>query len=128
MRFRAELLLARTFFYRSFESDLLPPGLPPVQMVIWGIAFLAAPGYLMSFVLAIKYGHLSSAALADASLNDQLVFVTFGMMALGMVALIMWEAVFPDRRDVRILGMLPLSTRTHVLARIGAVAGVAVLF
>lgn len=129
--FRAELLLARTFFGRCFESDLMPPGLPQVRIVIWGIALLAAPGYLVSFLFGIHYDRLwrfNRASLADAILADQLLFVTFSMMALGLVALIIWEGVFPDRRDVRILGTLPLSTRTHVVGRIGALTAVAALF
>src|SRR5260370_41604778 len=49
-------------------------------------------------------------------------------MALGFVALLIWEGVFPDRRDVRILGVLPLSTRTHVVGRLAGLTAVAALF
>ncbi len=125
---QTEWLLTRTFFGRFFESDLLPPGLPQVQLLIWGIAFLTAPGYLLSFVFAINYGAVPRAQLPDVVLGHQLLFVMFGMVALGAVALIIWEGVFPDRRDVRILGVLPLSSRTHVVARIGALGAVAGLF
>ena len=130
-RWRAERLLARTFFGRYFESDLMPAGLPQVQIVIWAIALLAAPGYLLSFVFAIKYDRLwrlDRARLPDEMLGDQLLFVTFGMLALGLVGLVMWDRVFPDRRDARILGMLPLARRTHVLGRLGALGAVALLF
>lgn len=129
--FRTDLLLARTFFGRLFESDLMPPGLPQTQIVIWGIALFCAPGYLLSFLFAMKYDQVSRFSpdrLADAILLDQLLFVTFGMMALGLVALIVWEGVYPDRRDVRILGVLPLRTRTYVVGRVTALAAVAVLF
>jgi hypothetical protein len=129
--FRTELLLARTFFGRFFESDLMPPGLPQVQLVIWSIAFLAAPGFMLSFQLEKKYARLwrdARARLADSILVDELLFVTFGMMALGLVALIVWEGVFPDRRDVRLLGVLPLRTRTHVVGRLAALAAVGGLF
>ena len=46
---RAERLLSRAFFSRLFESELTPPGFPQVQLVIWSIAMLAAPGFMMSF-------------------------------------------------------------------------------
>jgi hypothetical protein len=126
--FRTELLLAQTLFRRFFESDLMPPGLPQVQLVIWSIALLAAPGFMLSFQFEKKYARLwrtAPASLTDAILTDELLFVTFGMMALGFVALVIWEGVFPDRRDVRILGVLPLSTRSHVVGRLAALAGVA---
>ena len=128
---RPPFLLARTFFGRFFENDLLPPGLPQVQLVIWGIAVLAAPGYMLAFRSGIKYSaihKLAPARLLDSMLFDQLLFVAFGMMALGLVALVIWEGVFPDRRDVRILGVLPLSTRTHIAARLAALGAVALLF
>src|SRR5687767_3431911 len=129
--FRAEVLLARTLFGRMFESELMPPGLPQVRIVIWGIAALTAPGYMMSWGLAIRYSEMarsSASGLSRAIVLDQLVFITFSMLALGGVALIVWEGVFPDRRDARILGTLPLRTRTHVLARLGALSVVAAIF
>jgi hypothetical protein len=123
--FPTERLLARTFFARFFESDIAPD-LPQGRMVIWSIAILAAPGYLLSFLLAIEYGQ--SRNLAETIQLDKLFFVTFGMLALGVVALIVWEGVFPDRRDARILGTLPLATRAHVIGRLGALGALAALF
>ena len=41
------MLLARTFFARFFESDLLPPGMPQAQIVVWSLAFLATPGLIL---------------------------------------------------------------------------------
>jgi hypothetical protein len=116
------------FFGRFFESELMPPGLPQLQVVIWGLALSAAPGYLMSFVFAIKYGGVPAVRLVRSTQADQLFFVTFSMMAVGIVALFTWESLFPDRRDIRILGTLPLRNRTHVLGRIGAVSAIAALF
>ena len=46
--------------------------------------------------------HSSRANLFDAILRDQVLYVTYSMMALGFVAMLMWEGVFPDRRDARI--------------------------
>ena len=92
---------------------------------------LAAPGFIFSFELHAEYAALwrvAPASIPDAILDDQLLFVTYSMMAVGLVALIVWEGVFPDRRDVRILGVLPVSTRAHVIGRLAALAGVACLF
>jgi hypothetical protein len=128
---RAERLLARTFFGRLFESELMPPGFPQVQLVIWSIAMLAAPGFILSFHLERNYARLWRTArggIPDAMLDDELLFVTYSMMALGIVALVVWEGVFPDRRDVRTLGVLPLRTRSHVIGRLAALAAVAGLF
>ena len=129
--FGTERLLARTFFARLFESELMPPGLPQVQLVIGSLSMMAAPGFIVAFEVQRRYAYLwrtSPERLRDAILADQLLFVTYSMMAVGLVALVIWEGVFPDRRDVRTLGVLPLRTRTHVIARLAALAAVAALF
>jgi hypothetical protein len=118
------------FFDRFFESDVMP-AVPQAQLVIWSIAVLAAPGFMMALQLGRAYARASYSSrvhLFDSILRDQLLYVTYSMMALGFVALVMWEGVFPDRRDARILDVLPISTRTHVAGRLAALGAFATLF
>jgi hypothetical protein len=51
-------LLARTFFVRLFESDLMPPGLPQVQLVIWSVVLVATPALTLPAVFIQKYTRL----------------------------------------------------------------------
>src|SRR5919106_4882189 len=44
------------------------------------------------------------------------------MVALAFIALLIWEGIFPDRRDARVLSALPIRTTTFVLARLGALS------
>lgn len=125
-RFRLERLVASTVFWRSFESGLLPPGVSPTVILIWLVAFLATPGYLLAFAVGINFGGSNPATLLDRLLAPTLLLIVWSMAAMVMVALLVWEGVYPDRRDVRILGTIGLKTRTLVLGRIGAVAAVAV--
>lgn len=124
------LLLARTFFRRFFESDLMPVGPPQVQLVIWSMALLASPGLLLPGRFAYKYKTLehSPVALAQALVTDRLLFITLTMAALGLVALVVWDGVFPDRRDACILGSLPLRHRELIAARLAALAALAGIF
>jgi hypothetical protein len=124
------LLLARTFFRRFFESELMPPGLPQVQLTISALTLLAAPGLLLPVRFAANYIQLERypPALAHALLAHRLLFVTFTMIGLGLVALVIWEGVFPDRRDARILGALPVRGSTLIAARLGALGALAALF
>jgi hypothetical protein len=124
------LLLARAFFGRFFESELMPPGLPQVQLVIWSMALLAAPGLLLPMRFAAKYLTLRSnrQALAEALLVDRLLFITLTMTTLGIVALVIWDGMFPDRRDARILTVLPVRGRVLVAARLLAIAALAGIF
>lgn len=125
---RDERILTRALLGRLFENDAGSGALSQLQVVIWGIAVLAAPGYLLSWRFAIQYGALPPSDVPSAAVGHRLFFVTFGMMALGLVAVLIWEGVFPDRRDVRILGPLPLRGRTHVAARLAALTTVAAMF
>jgi hypothetical protein len=128
--FQAERVLARAFFGRLFESDVMP-AVPQMQLVIWSLAGLGTPGFMLALELGRAYIHpwnASRASLFDSIMRDQLLYVTYSMMALGFIALMIWEGVFPDRRDVRILGVLPLSTRTHVAGRLASLGAFAVLF
>ena len=43
------------------------------------------------------------------------------MLAVGLFAVLSWESTFPDRRDVLVLGPLPVRARTLFLAKIAAV-------
>ncbi|MEP6919000.1 MAG: hypothetical protein ABJC89_25385, partial [Acidobacteriota bacterium] len=114
--------LGRTFFGRLFESELMPPGVPQVELVIGSIVLLGAPGFFLSFV-RIAYG---MPLLAIAS--DRLILFTFAMITMGFVGLATWDGVFPDRRDARVLGPLPIRTSTLVLARLGALGSLFGLF
>jgi hypothetical protein len=124
-------LLARTFFARFFESDLMPPGMPQAQLVIASLAALAAPGLLLPTRFGAKYVALATRdpqALPHALLVDRLLFITLTMTAMGLVALVIWEGVFPDRRDGRILGALPVPGRVLILGRLLALAALAGIF
>lgn len=127
---RQSILLGRTFFGRLFESDLMPSGLPQVQLVIWSMVFLAAPAMFVPITRLAKYQHLlyHPGTLAQAISTDRLFLVTYAMIAMGFLGLVTWDGVFPDRRDARILGPLPLSLRTLLFARLGAVCFMFCLF
>src|SRR5512135_687020 len=43
------------------------------------------------------------------------------MLAVGVFAVLSWESTFPDRRDVMVLGPLPVRGRTLFLAKVAAV-------
>lgn len=116
-------LLTRTFFSRMFESDLMPQGLPQVQLVTGVIAFLAAPALLLPLVLAKKYVWLvQSPGLMRASIaQDRTLALLLVMLVTTMITMVIWENIFPDRRDSRNLGVLPIPARRFIVARLGAI-------
>ena len=110
-------LLARTFYTRMFESDLMPEGLPQVQLVLWGTLLAATP--------TTGYPMLLRRQVFD---SDRIILIVLTMVSIGVVGLMIWDGVFPDRRDVRNLGSLPIPTHSFVLGRLAALGKVFVLF
>ena len=122
-------LLARAFFARLFESDLMPEGLPQVQLVIWGMLLAATPTTAYAILLPKKYLHAQLLVPLGPEFDaDRLILITLSMIAMGVVGLVIWDGVFPDRRDVRVLGVLPIPTHRFVLARLASLGRVCVLF
>ena len=122
-------LLIRTFFDRLFESELMPDGLPQVQLVVWSMLLAATPTTGYSMLMPDKYQSAQFyGPLALEFAADRMILITLTMTAMGVVGLVIWDGVFPDRRDVRILGPLPVSNRCFVMARLGALGQVFLLF
>ena len=100
-----------------FESDLMPEGLPQGQLILWGSLLAATP--TTGYPLLLR---------RDANDADRVILITLTMIAIGIVGLVTWDGVFPDRRDVRILGPLPIPARRLVLGRLIALGQVFGLF
>jgi hypothetical protein len=130
LQWRQSLLLGRTFFGRLFESELMPAGLPQVQLLIGAIVLLGTPPMLVPLTRSSKYAYLwfFPGTLAQAIATDRVLLITLSMISMGFLGLVIWEGVFPDRRDARILSVLPLRTTTFVIARLGALGWLFCLF
>ncbi len=113
---RQVVLLTKTFFTRLFESDLMPPGLPQVRLVIGAVSAITMTLTIVPVMLRLHPTRFAAFQY------------TIAMIALVFVALVVWEGIFPDRRDSRILSPLPIRTRAFVVARLGALAGFFGLF
>ncbi|MDQ3489083.1 MAG: hypothetical protein M3468_15310 [Acidobacteriota bacterium] len=115
-------LLARTFFARLFESELIPPGIGHVRVVTSIIAFFAAPSLVLPLLLMKKYVWLWTPDLVRSAMaQDRTMAILLSMTATAFISLVIWENIFPDRRDSRILGVLPLRVRSFVIARLMAI-------
>jgi phage shock protein PspC (stress-responsive transcriptional regulator) len=116
LRRQQRRILTRTFFTRLFESELMPPGLPQVRLVTSVIAGIAAPLTVIPVLIRLHPSRLVTFQY------------TISMIALAFIALVVWEGIFPDRRDARILSALPIRNSTFVIARLGALGGLFGLF
>jgi hypothetical protein len=122
--------LARTAFSGFFESELMLQGLPQVRLVIFVAVLVMLPA--INLPLHVWTGYARAARLAPDTLvalmwPHKLMFVTFAMAATALVSLVIWDNVFPDRRDAFVIGHLPVRSSTVVAARLIAVSGLMLL-
>lgn len=126
----ASRLLARHFFRRFLENDLLSPSGDAHESVTVALAFLVMAGLWVSAGLVFNslnpfvspFGTLLSA------LNDKFVGLAGSMIVTGLGTVLEWEALGLDRRDWAILGPLPVASRILVLAKLRALTWFVAVF
>ena len=106
--------------------------MPQAQVVVWSLAFLATPGLILPAKFATGSLRMNSdpGSIVHALLVFRLFFITLTMTAIGIVALMIWDGIFPDRRDARILTPLPVPGSVLIGARLlalGALCGIFVV-
>jgi hypothetical protein len=119
--------LARSTFSGFFESELMQPGLPQVRLVIFAIVVLMFPATQVPLRAGVAYDAASRRVPEMLDLlmwPHKLLFITLAMVGTAVVSLVIWDNVFPDRREAFVLGHLPIRTRTIVAARLSALAAV----
>jgi hypothetical protein len=112
------------FFSRFFAGDSVSSE-SDMRLGIGGIlAFLAIPGAFLSILLFPKYSSLIRWMMGirrfdfdTASIPDKYMMITLTMVITGIVAVIKWDALFPDRLDYANLAPLPIGARRLFLAK-----------
>jgi hypothetical protein len=99
------------------------------------IALLASPGAFASLFLLDKYSTLLQWLRGQrhfdfyrASAADEYFFIVLSMTITGLVMLMRWNRLFPDRRDFANLASLPIPIHHIFLANFAALAGLAFVF
>ncbi|HMF79202.1 MAG TPA: hypothetical protein VK604_26315 [Bryobacteraceae bacterium] len=99
------------------------------------LAILASPGAFASLFLLDKYATLLQYFREQrnfdpykASVADEYFFVVLSMTIIGLVMVLRWNRLFPDRRDFWNLAALPIPIYQVFLANFAALFGLAFLF
>jgi hypothetical protein len=98
------------------------------------LAILASPGAFASIFLMDKYSTLLQWLRHQhfdpykASAADEYFFIVLSMTITGLIMVLRWNRLFPDRRDFENLAPLPIPIRNIFFANFTALAGLAVLF
>ncbi|MGH9660082.1 MAG: hypothetical protein ACRD96_16155, partial [Bryobacteraceae bacterium] len=122
--------LVRHFFRRFFDNELVAPGGEMQVTITQILAALAVPGLVIPFFLMPRYVRIAflpddvrELAFQMARTADRFIFVNLSFVVIGFVTVLEWDALFPDRRDARILTPLPVPLRTIFAAKLAALAG-----
>ena len=115
--------LYRQFLFRMVDLELLAPQGDITKL----LGQLAALLMVVSlWVLAPSIGLAAAPAPPEMGLMFAWVeahfLVSTTMLVVGLLAVLSWESMFPDRRDVLVLSPLPVHGRTIFFAKVAAVA------
>jgi hypothetical protein len=124
---RSFRVLTPTFFARFFESEVTAGFDDLKNGFFWMVAALAAPGMFIPWLMAFGWHARVAAhgvtALREASQAEKTLYLSFTMIASGLVTSMLWSSLLPDRRDTVILGGLPVRSGTVVFAKLAAIGG-----
>ena len=119
------LVLFREFFAQFFASESATSDHHVRQAIIGVLAFLITPGFLFPLQLS---GAFEFAAIRFPAMLDPLIrlvttiFITYGIVSIGVIAAFTWDSLGFDRRDAMVLGPTPVGGATIVTAKLAALA------
>ncbi|WP_321471907.1 hypothetical protein [uncultured Paludibaculum sp.] len=126
-------ILHRQFLFRVVDLEVLSPQAQGDANRLLGqfAAMLVLVSAFLSLVILGMGGtaHETHSAVLHRALGLEHLLISTTMLVVGLFAVLSWESAFPDRRDVLVLGPLPVSPSTMFLAKASASAmalGVAV--
>jgi hypothetical protein len=112
----------RSMFDFGFLSDLASDSFK--RVLITSVGGFVAFGLLLTRMYMVKYALLWSRGSPQqyrrALLGDDLMIIGLPMLLVAFVTLLVSHSLFPDERDFRILGPLPVSRVLIFRAKLGA--------
>jgi len=111
-------ILTRHFFGRLFRNDIVDF---EDEMKNRLAAVLAVLGVLVGWVSALLlFGRYTMGPDANLSWQEKAYVFIFMMIIFGIVTLLEWEMLFPDRQDFLNLRPLPIKLRTFFGAKLAS--------
>jgi hypothetical protein len=126
-----ERLLRRHFIRRFLDNDLISPDTDRHEVLATIAAIVISASLFLTMLMGLKYLTMiaqSPGRTAMGAIADRFFLYGCSMTVTAFAALLSWNALSLDARDIAILGPLPIARRTLVRAKLGAVAIVAATF
>jgi hypothetical protein len=113
-------VLYRQFLLRVIDLESLSIGadIPRFLGQFAGVLILISGFQTLVFLYASGSPHLTHDALLSMGMHSEQSFLAGTMLIAGLAAVATWDNIFPDRRDVMVLGPLPVRPRTILAAKV----------
>ena len=116
-------VLYREFLFRIVDLELLAPQGDMSKLLGQFAALLIVVGLWVLLPAAMIAGSASAPGLGlFLRWTAEHFIIATTMLVVGLFAVLSWESLFPDRRDVLVLAPLPVRARTLFGAKMAAVA------
>jgi len=122
--------IAKATFDGFLQSDLVPQGMQ-APALIWAAAFFVAPALFLPVQAINKYMMIRRffpERLEETLWSDRMVYLLMSAGAVGVVSVVLWDTLFPARRDAFVLTPLPVPLSAQMLGRLAGLAGLCVAF
>lgn len=115
-------VLYRAFLFRTVDLELLSPEGDLSRLLGQLAAVLTSLGILFSITVVGLDSRMPRGSLLISAWSTEHALISATMLVVGLFAVLSWDATFPDRQDVLVLGPLPVRASTLCLARVVASA------
>jgi hypothetical protein len=118
-------VLYRQFLFRMVDLEVLSASAQGDSNRLLGrcAALLIFLGWVQSLgALFFSGAQMTPLQRLIAIWKQEHSLIAMTMVAVGLLAVLSWDSMFPDRRDVMVLAPLPVSPRTVFLAKLAALA------
>jgi hypothetical protein len=113
------LALYRVFLFRVVDLDLLSTDGDPTRLIGQFATIFTTISFFFSLLAILILMGGDTMPMADGWMFEHF-FIETTMTVAGLIAVLNWDAAFPDRRDVLVLAPLPVRTSTLFAAKIAA--------
>jgi CubicO group peptidase (beta-lactamase class C family) len=125
-------ILYREFLFRVVDRELLSTyGTGDAHRILTQIAaMLVLFGCAISIPTVDRHAEFSAPVRVFLAWRFEHFLIATTMLAVGLIAILSWDSMFPSHRDLLVLAPLPVHARTILLAKLAALAsslGIAVV-
>src|SRR5262249_4272975 len=116
-------VLYREFLFRMVDLEVLAASGDIGKLLGQFAALLIFVSSVLGLrALFIDPRRVPTNVLIGLSWQSEHMLIATTMLVVGLFAVLSWDSTFPNRRDVMVLGPLPLRSRTLFLAKAAALA------